>query len=73
MKVVVNLNDFWFELFQGGWNSNTYKSFLEFVLKSSMKFRNLRLLGEFEMGNNVMEFGNVGVNSASLSVIAKFL
>ena len=54
MKVVVDLNDFRFKLFQGGWNGDTYKSFLEFILKSSMKF------------------GNVGVNSASLSVVMKF-
>ena len=49
VKVVVDLNDFQFELFQGGWNSDTYKRFLEFVLKSSMKFGNLHLLGGFEM------------------------
>ena len=73
MKVIVDLNDFQFKLFQGGWDSNTYESLLEFILKSSMKFGNLCLLGEFKMGNDVVESGNVGVNSTSLSMVLKFL
>ena len=72
MKVIVDLNDLWFNLFQGGWDSNTYERLLEFIIKSSMKFGNLCLLGEFKMQDNVVEFRHVEVNSASLSMVLKF-